>query len=188
MKKKNKDKKPKEEKPPVISPSMEELLEGFTYVEEQDCFKISSGHYVDILHTMTKDLKNAPDEEIDFDIFKYSKYYKTQGNDIKIISSNFPANTKKQLDFVQYKMDKIKNLFLQSFLARKEQELIDISKQNTSSEYYLCIYEEKLNDLITSRMRAMQILRTAKRRMIKPLELEKRVQILHKLGNKNMVV
>ena len=188
MKEKNKEKIVKKERTPVIAPSIEELIEGHTYIEEQDCFKLSSGYYIDIFNISTKDLKNAPDEEIDFDIFKYAKYYKMQGNDIKIISSNFPSNTEKQQNFVKYKMERNKNPFLLEVLARKHNELTHISKHRVSSEYYLFIYEERLDELLTSRIRLVQILQTTKRKMVNPLDIDKRVSILHKIANKNMIV
>jgi hypothetical protein len=183
MKRKEKEKK---SRPPKIRQTTKDIMGNIRYEEEHGCF-ISNGYYIGILQIRSKDLMNASDDEIEYDILKYAKLYKVVSEDIKIISMNFPCSTERQREYLKRLALRTKNpLYLQE-IERKIKELEAVEKTKTSREYILMIYSQSLEEFLKTKIRIQQTLQQGKTSMTFEPELEKQVTILYKMNNKNRI-
>jgi len=60
----------------------------------RDVFKQRDGNFMDMLAIRTKDLENASEEDVNRDMWLLTSLFKRYTEDVKIISINFPTNTK----------------------------------------------------------------------------------------------
>lgn len=185
MNRDKKVKKVKNKKPPVIKNIVVSIIDIKNYDQVHDCFVTQRGYYMDVLQLKTKDLNNCPEDEIEYDIMKYTKLYKVLGEDTKLVGLNFPINTHNQCSYIEYIKKRTRNPIFLRHLRRKENELITLSKYKMSREYYLFFFNENLEEFLKSRIRINQTLQQQKGSMVSSIPLEKRVQLLYRLCNKN---
>ena len=149
---------------------------------ENDCFVTKNNQYLDLFCIATKDLESASDDETNNDIHSWHKFFRTTGEDIKIISLNFPTNTKEQQRYIQHKLQGTKNRVYQYFLEEKLEQLQYIEKHRTNREFYLMAFFdtlEKHRDGINIFTRSV-----GGGGVITEMTTEKKIQILSKLTNK----
>ena len=60
----------------------------------------SDRRYLDIVEIKSIDRKNSSNDENRLEIYKWSKFYKLYGEDIKLVAMKFPYDTKEQQDFL----------------------------------------------------------------------------------------
>ena len=146
---------------------------------QNDRFVRLDGTFVNLWQLGGRSLYNASDSEIEAQIFQNANYYRRQRGGIKLISLNFPTNTRRQQQFLQ---DKLQNPALSARYAEQLQDAIDtlvyLEQERTDREVYLMLfaenetsYDEQVRNLYASGWRVREI------------ELEKKQQILHKLCN-----
>jgi len=149
---------------------------------EENCFVDKNSRYIDLLSIETKDLDSASENEVNYDIYSWTKFYKTFRDDVKIISLNFPTNTKEQTRYVQRIINKTKNDVYNYFLESKLSELEYIENNRTNREFYLMIFSKNLEqhkdnlNILTKSIGGKGLVET--------MTLEKKIQILFKINNK----
>ena len=166
-----------------ISKTTIDLLPFVKYNDKEDCFEMKNGGYMDLLEIRTKDLATASDDENDLDILCILKLLRTFSNDIKIISLNFPTNTKAQQQYVQHKIDNCRNEIFKRILETKLEELQFIESNKTDREFYLMFFSDTLNQHIDDLNVIFKSLNS--RNLVMQLSKEKKLQIIYKLNNKN---
>ena len=112
---------------------------------EQDCVKLRDGGYLDILEFTCKDLANASQDEIEYDILTMAKFFKTFGGDCKLVSLNFPTDTLPQQGYISHKLRQTRNEVFKKHLEQKLAELVYIEQHRTNREYYLFLFFESLD-------------------------------------------
>lgn len=80
------------------------------------CFKLKDGTFMDIVQVKCKDLVNASESDVNFDMYSLTKLYRAYTDDLKIISLNFPTNTKSQQIYFQHKINHTANPLLKNIL------------------------------------------------------------------------
>jgi hypothetical protein len=149
---------------------------------KKDCI-IQKDELMDIIEIEGKDILSLTKSELGKDINVFHSLYKTVNIDLKLISMNFPVNTKQQRDYIEYKINKTTKQIYKSFLMDKKNELEYLEKNRTNKEYYLFMYAPNLDILNSAKKSINRTLPSALN--IKTLSVEKKKLILHKLNNKN---
>lgn len=164
------------------------LLPIRNYDAESQCFCMRDNTYMDLMEITCKDLVSASEDENNYDCLKFTKFYKTYADDIKLISLNFPSNTKKQQKYFNYKIERTKNRINKKWLQQHLLELLWIEKNKTNREFYFMIFAESLEDLYQKRNIITSTLISGKRGLINFITQEKKEQILYKINNKNSLI
>ena len=73
---------------------------------------------MDIVQVKCKDLVNASESDVNFDMYSLTKLYRAYTDDLKIISLNFPTNTKSQQIYFQHKINHTANPLLKNILNK----------------------------------------------------------------------
>lgn len=184
MKQKNvRSKKAKLQKKSSVRKNVTALMEGIGYDPQTRCYPLKN-EIMDIVQITSKDLVNSSDDEVEFDCLKFAKFYKTYADDIKIITMNFPCNTKKQQQFLEYKMQQTENEVYQKFLQRYLEELVWISKHDTTREYFYMIFARNPEEMEKNVRTLRSTLGTGKTGLVQFIPEEKKHQILFRLNNK----
>jgi hypothetical protein len=153
------------------------------FLDIKDDYIIQKDEVMDIIEIEGKDILSLTRSELERDINIFHVFYKTVKIDLKLVSMNFPVNTQKQKDYIEYKLNKTNNKVYKVFLKDKKNELEFLEKNRTNKEYYLFLFapnvailrsvESTLNRTITHALN------------IETLTIEKKKLILYKLNNKN---
>lgn len=161
------------------------LLKVVNYDVNSDCFYHSEGYYFDFIKIISKDWQNKTEDEAALDIARWCRFYRTYGDDLKIITLNFKMVTHEQQEYVKRRLENQKNTQLRRCLIRKLKELEDLEKYNTSREFYLMFFGKSKEDLNKNRM---TIFNNLSNHIVSRMGQDKKFQILYKLCNKNMNV
>ena len=94
----------------------------------RDAFQLRDGGFMDMLAIRTKDLENASEEDVNRDMWLLTSLFKRYSDDIKIISINFPTNTKTQQAYFEQKLMHCSHPLLKPIL---EEKLAELEKEYT---------------------------------------------------------
>lgn len=158
------------------------------YDMEYDCISYSEAElYMDILQVRTKDLYNASEDTITFDVIRMTQLYRKYAGDLKIIATNFPSETKTQQEYIKYKIKHTKNTVHQKWLRKKLKELEFVENNRTNREYYLMFWGNSKDDIVKNREMLLTTLGSGikDKGLVERMEFEKKVAILRKLNNKS---
>lgn len=153
------------------------------YDNTNNCFKFMNGKYFDIIKINTKDLINANDNDIEFDIMKFARFYKRYSDDLKIVSMKFPCSTDIQQENIRKKIKKTKNQIFIIELEKKINELIDIERNQMVKEFFLFYYADTLEILLKNRSLIKKCLYGNGFSMVQEISKQKKIKILYKLNN-----
>lgn len=151
------------------------------YNKDYKCFQCKTG-YMNILQVITKDIVNASEDEIEYDIAKLTKYNQLEYEDYKITALNYPCNTMKQQAYLHHKLDTIKNKNFQKYLKNSLYELEWIQDRKSKREFFLSIYSDSLDGI--KKMEAdMKAALQSRDKMIMDLSQDKKEKIYYRLNN-----
>ena len=165
---------------------MTELIPFLSYESvsaDDGYFRLKNGDILDILQIRCKDLMNILESDLNFDIFTFSKFFKTFGSDIKIIGMNFPVDIVPQKEYLDYKMEKTANTIYRERLQEKRNELKQLAEGCTYREYYLMFFSSSLEDYYNNLNLIQKSL--GSHELVISIPAEKKARILFKLNNKN---
>lgn len=149
------------------------------------CFKLKDGTFMDIVQVKCKDLVNASESDVNFDMYSLTKLYRAYTDDLKIISLNFPTNTKLQQIYFQHKINHTANPLLKNILNEKYEKLVDDELHSTNREHYIMYfgktYERLLNNLNT-------ITASLGTSLVELCSMSKKIQMLFSVTNMASVV
>ena len=147
-------------------------------------FKYSDGSYMDIIQVRTKDLESVSDIEVNTDAYMFTKFNRTYSDDYKIISVNFPANTKTQQAYFRNKINHCTNSKLQAILEEKLDQLVYAEQTSTNREHYLMIFGSSFEQLNDNRGTIFSALGN----LVESIDIDKKVQLLYMLANKSTCI
>lgn len=163
-----------------------ELIPIKAYDVDEDAYILDNG-YMDILMIRSKDLTSANEDEVEYDCLKFAKLYKVYGDDLKLISMNFPCNTLKQQEYFRAKMEKAGNEVFKAWCKKKLDELVYLEK-TTSREFYLMFFSKNLEEHKKNLATIFSTLGSGRDGLIGRIDADKKHMILYKLNNKNALV
>ena len=166
------------------TPQQKTIAEVLSIVDEynSDVFITKNEQYMDFVGINCKDLENASDDEVIYDLINLTKMNKSYDKCYKIIGINFPTNTKSQQLFYRNLIAKTVDDNLRQIQIEKYNELVDIEKNNTDREYYFMIWGETYEDVIANRNLILRMLKPSK--LARELSFSEKLQLLFKLTNK----
>lgn len=161
---------------------MDKLIPICQYTDDMYLYK--DGTCMDILKIISKDWKNAAEIDRDYDIARWSKFYRMYYPDIQIVALNFKYATSVQQQYLNQIIPRQKNPFLKAQLERKLKELKYIEKNYTRREFFLFVYGKNPEDLTKDRSRILELLNN----MVEPVPFGLKQDILFKINNKNSAI
>ncbi len=153
------------------------------FLDIKDDYIIQKDEVMDIIEIEGKDILSLTKSELERDVNIFHAFYKTVKIDLKLVSMNFPVNTQKQKDYIEYKLNKTNNKVYKVFLKDKKNELEFLEKNRTNKEYYLFLFAP--NVAILKSVESTLNRTIAHALNIETLTIEKKKLILYKLNNKN---
>lgn len=150
-----------------------------------DVFKLKNGKFMDMLSIKTKDLVNASEDAVNTDMYMLTRLYKAYTDDIKIISLNFPTNTKSQQAYYQHKLTNTKHPLLLPVLEEKLEELREDEKTSTSREHYIMFWGDTYEDMQKS---AGNIVASLGKELCCRCDLSKKLQVLFSMNNMSSAI
>lgn len=150
---------------------------------EDTFFRLRDGTIFDMVQVVTRDLTSLSDDDIQYDNLTIVKFLRLYAEDFKICSLSFPTDTKSQKQYLERKIAKTKNSVFLHFLEYKLEELKYIEKNKTELEFYIFIFAKSPEELKNKYSILQSSLGVTG--FYDEIELEKKIQILYKLNNKN---
>ncbi len=180
------DKKDKKTDEPITK-SVKELIPLEYYDEKLGCYMMN-GKLVDIIRIQSKDLVNMSDSDLQYDIMRLSKWYKTYADDIKIVSLNFPADTREQQEYLKKKIGETNNPQRKHWIERKLNEEQWLANNKTVREYYIIFYSENEEEYRKNRNRILSALQTGVTGLAEEIGKDQKDRIWQTLCNKYSVL
>ena len=146
----------------------------------KEAFKYKDGTFMDFVQIKCKDLANASDEEVNSDMYLLTRLYKSYTDDIKIVSVNFPTNTKSQQMYFQHRINNTANPKLKSILTEKYEQVVADELHSTNREHYLMFFASTYEKLLQN---YDAILKSLGRSLVEPIDMAKKIQVLFSMSN-----
>ena len=184
--KKNKSDNKKEKKEKKQNSSQKSVLEFIPiryYDTDKNYFVCQDGSICNIFKIVSQDIIATNDDDIEYEILKWTQFFRIFSEDIKIIGINLPTDCRKQITYLDYKINHTKDAFRIKNLEIKKQELTWIEKHRTTKNYYLIVFSDKNNyfELYSAVMRNLAE-NPARKQIIEIDQFEKEM-LLEKLNN-----
>lgn len=152
---------------------------------EKEYFIYSDGTIMDFIHINPKDIKNLDDDERRLDNSYFEKFYKLTSEDIKIWALNFPEDTTEQKKYFSDKIQKSKNPMFKELLDTALLQVEYLQENYLTREFYMQIFCETEEEYRKTIDNIQSVLGMNERALTNRISLEKKVEILYKINNKN---
>lgn len=174
------DNRTKKDVPRKLRRSTADLLPITDYNEDQ-AFVTKSGEIIDFLAIQSKDLNSMKDYDLEFDIARFIKIYRTYAGDLKIITLECPLDTTTQISYINRLVHKTQNPICNEDLEREKEALAFIKNEKHVREFFLMFFSKNKRE----HKENMLWLKASAKDLLSPIALEKKVQILYKICNFN---
>lgn len=151
---------------------------------EEGYFKTKTG-FLDIFQIESMDIKGMNEIEARTVILSFAYMLKIYNEDLKIISMNYPTNTKTQQAYLEKKIKECTNKDYLYFLEKSLKQLRLVEKVRSDREFYCMIFAKDEKEMRDNRE---NILSNSKSIGVYAIETEKKINILRKLNNMNSKV
>ena len=182
-----KTKKEKGKKAETIKSTLDILPIRF-YDEGVGGFIYDDNSYMDILNVIPSDRRNLQGDELNFNIFNVTKFYRLYSPDGKFISMNFPVNTSFQRAYLQKKLKESTDKVRASWLQREITELELLDQNIMRREYYLMFWGINREDFIKNKDNILKWIGSGRARLVEEMTKEKKCQIVKKICNMNSLI
>lgn len=152
---------------------------------EKEYFIYSDGTIMDFIQINPKDIKNLDDDERRLDNSYFEKFYKLTSEDIKIWALNFPEDTTEQKKYFSDKIQKSKNPMFKELLDTALLQVEYLQENYLTREFYMQIFCETEEEYRKTIDNIQSVLGMKERALTNRISLEKKVEILYKINNKN---
>ena len=140
---------------------------------------------MDFIQINPKDIKNLDDDERRLDNSYFEKFYKLTSEDIKIWALNFPEDTTEQKKYFSDKIQKSKNPMFKELLDTALLQVEYLQENYLTREFYMQIFCETEEEYRKTIDNIQSVLGMNERALTNRISLEKKVEILYKINNKN---
>ena len=169
-----------------------QLIPERDYDDELEAFIIDKDmtgyQYMDLIEIKSQDLQNLSDDEVYFNMAKFSRCFRRYDADIKIIALNFPSDMSKQKAFYSKKRENTKNARYKRWIDRKLEQFEWLELNQTTRQYYFKIFAENEEKIVLLRNRLMDDLGLGRDGLLLEIDKEKKNEILNKCNNKNSMI
>ena len=105
------------------------------YDDECECFMTKTGCF-DILQVRCRDIYSASDSVLEYEIYAYTRLYRTYEKPLKLVCLNFPTDTSRQQSYVEHLLNKTVNPVYRDELLENYKKLSAIPLSQYDKEYY----------------------------------------------------
>lgn len=151
------------------------------FMTEEGYFKTKTG-FLDIFQIESMDIKGMNEIEARTVILSFAYMLKVYNEDLKIISMNYPTNTKTQQAYLEKKIKECTNKDYLYFLEKSLNRLRLVEKVRSDREFYCMIFAKDEKEMKENRE---NILSSNKSIYVSEIEVEKKIKIFRKLNNMN---
>lgn len=158
------------------------------YDEKLSAFVLEDKTYLDLFEIQAKDRANMQDDEISYDIFNLTRFFRLYYPDCKFISMSFPINTARQRENINFALSNVVDPIRKEWLLRELDELYQLEKMVMRREYYLMFFGNNRDDFIKNKENILNFVGQGRNKFIKKIEERKKYQIIQKLSNMNSLI
>ena len=148
---------------------------------ENDYFITDDNQIIDIFEFQGRCYYDASDDEIDSLVYSITKFLRKYSADMKLISMNYPTNTKLQQSFLTNKLQQTELRKYEDIINQKLAVLQDLEKTTTDREAFIMIFANNENHY----KNLAQLLFNNNYFNIKSIDCEKKENIIFQLNNMN---
>lgn len=147
-------------------------------------FKYINNTYMGIVKLKTRDIMNASQEEIDNDMEILVHFNRVYLDDYKLISLNYPTNTKTQQAYFKDKLEHTTNEVFKEILQESYDNVREAEFNNTSRNHYIMFFGDSLKHIVENEDAIIRNLG----RLAQKMSISQQIQLLFSLTNKNIPV
>ena len=184
---KKKEKTPKKKKQDPIKSTLDILPIRF-YDDQVEGFIYEDGTYMDIFNVIPSDRRNLQGDELNYNIYNVTKFYRLYSPDGKFISMNFPVNTSLQRAYLQKKLKESTDKVRAQWIEREIRELELLDQNIMRREYYLMFWGSNREDFIKNKDNIEKWIGSGRARLVETMTKEKKMQIVKKICNMNSLI
>lgn len=158
------------------------------YDVKLNAFILQDSNYLDLLEIIPKDRGNLKDEELQYEIYMFQKFFRLYLPDHKIISLNFPINTKKQRNNLEFAIENTLDPIRKEWLEREIRELESLEETVTRREFYFMYFGYDKNSFVKNKSNVIRWTNRGRSKLLKEMNKGKKIQIITKLNNMNSLI
>ena len=151
------------------------------YLESEGYFLTGDKTIINLFQIQGKSYYDASDDEIENLVYSNARLLQRLADDIKIISMNYPTNTKKQQEYITYMLNKPELEQYTELLTEKLESLIALEQGTTDRQAFLMVFAK-------DKGRYQEITRLLAGNsyfVVRPISREKKENIIFQLNNMN---
>ena len=136
----------KKEKNAVIKTCLD-ILPVRSWEPSVGAFLLADSSYLDLLRLVPRDLQNIAEDELELEIYQFTKVLKTVGCDLKFLSMRFPLSLERQKAVLLHHARQAGDETRIRWLERQIREL-EVAETNISSQHFYLAYWGKDADTL----------------------------------------
>jgi hypothetical protein len=151
------------------------------YLESEEYFLTGDKTIINLFQIQGKSYYDASDDEIENLVCSNARLLQRLADDIKIISMNYPTNTKKQQEYITYMLNKPGLEPYAELLTEKLESLKALEQDTTDRQAFLMVFAK-------DKGRYQEITRLLSGNsyfVVRPISREKKENIIFQLNNMN---
>lgn len=179
--------KKKEKKPEVVKTCLD-IIPVRSWDASVDAFCLSNGSYMDMFRVIPRDMQNIAEDELELEIFRFTKLLKTVAFDLKFLSMRFPLSLARQKEVLRYHWQQAQDATRRLWLDRQLREL-ELTETNVSSQhFYLIFWGKDADTLRKNRDTIRKYAALSNQPLVEKVDSYQKRKILEKLCNMNTII
>lgn len=151
-------------------------------------FLLADGSYLDLLRLIPRDLQNIAEDELELEIYQFTKVLKTVGCDLKFLSMRFPLSLERQKAVLLHHARQAGDETRIRWLERQIREL-EVAEINISSQhFYLAYWGKDADTLCKNRDMIRKYAATGYQPLVEEIDAGQKAKVLEKLANMNTII
>ena len=151
-------------------------------------FVLADGSYMDFFHLIPRDLQNIAEDEMEMEIYRFTKILKTVGCDMKFLSMRFPLSLSRQKEVLRHHRQQARDESRILWLDRQIREL-ELTEANVSSQhFYLAFWGKDENMIRKNRDLIRKYAAGNSYPLVEEIDARQKVRVLEKLANMNTII
>ena len=137
--------------------SVLDLMNITGYADHSGCFSASYG-FMDVYRIPTRNMQAMGDDEKDYEIMLWQRFYQNFNDDVKIVSVICPVDTSIPAEHLRKLLEETDDPVRKELLSVRIHELEMIASSFTERRYYLFIFASSPDDMKRDRIRVETLL------------------------------
>ena len=177
----------KKEKNAVIKTCLD-ILPVRSWEPSVGAFLLADSSYLDLLRLVPRDLQNIAEDELELEIYQFTKVLKTVGCDLKFLSMRFPLSLERQKAVLLHHARQAGDETRIRWLERQIREL-EVAETNISSQhFYLAYWGKDADTLRKNHDMIRKYAATGYQPLVEEIDARQKAKVLEKLANMNTII